>query len=202
MASRKPPVITAPDEVEFEPRSASLLDPDRPGLDLDEADEAPVRSDQERFAPIRATGETVTIASKAPHGIVLQLYEMQEIFEPVMGGGARAVQKAFPIAGQTVTLAPATNPINEAPRVQTYGGFGLTFGVPKVLWDAWAAANSDSALLQNGILFALAGNEERAKREALNRRDVASGFEAIDPSLPINVGGRKIVQVPKEERAA
>jgi hypothetical protein len=59
------------------------------------------------------------------------------------------------------------------------GGYGMT-EVDKDFFDAWCAANADSALLSGNLVFA----QERfnsAAAQAKEQENIKTGFEPIDP---------------------
>lgn len=78
--------------------------------------------------------------------------------------------------GKSVTLAGAG-----ASRI--IGGYGLTEGVDKEFFDAWCAANADSALLSGELVFAQ-DKAGAAAAQAKEQEDVKSGFEALDMAKP------------------
>lgn len=146
-----------------------------------------VKPDQEDLAaPIETNGETVTVACKLPHGLVLQLCEMEEASEPIMGGGSRVVQRARRV-GPTVTLNGFANPVAGKMRSLTYGGYGMTYGVPKDLFEEWLSQNADNDAVRAGLIFAYEVRED-AHEAADERRTLRSGLEAIDPKARHQMG--------------
>jgi hypothetical protein len=125
-------------------------------------------------------GATVTVACKLPAGLVLQLYAMKETKEPLMGGGYHAVRRAEPVPGATVTVHGNAHPQNAAPAATLVGGYALTPDVPKAFWDQWLAANKDSMMVRNHLIFAQP-SEREARAEARDKSDVASNLERLDP---------------------
>jgi hypothetical protein len=131
-------------------------------------------------APETKSGDTVTVACKMPHGIELRAYRMVEAAEP-SPGGSRLVQKAEQIPG-SFTVMGNSYPEGGAPRASRMeGGYALTPGVPKKLWEQWLADNKDSPMVRNGLIFAH-GSERNALAEAREKEKVKSGFERLDPA--------------------
>lgn len=152
-------------------------------------------SEQQNGAPQVATksrsSETVTIACKLPHGIVLRAFHMAKVAEPVMGGGTRDTVKAQQIPGEFVVLGAAF-PQNGAPRGRMEFGYALTPNCPKELWERWLKDNKDSPMVQNGLIFAH-DSDRSAASEAREKEDVRSGFERLDPNkLPKGMEKAKI----------
>lgn len=139
--------------------------------------------------PIVTTGETLTVGCKLPHGIMLQLFQFEEVTEPVMGGGVRQSQIARPIAGyEPVKLNGFANYLNQPAQKLTYGGFGMTYGVPKDIFNQWMKDNKDSEIVKKGLVFAIEGEPSGAQLEGQNRKELKSGLEPLDPTKKIKVG--------------
>lgn len=138
------------------------------------------------------TGETVTVALKHPSGLVLRVYEMQDDYEDVMGGGQRKTKKAFPI-GEPVRLNGTGVGKGFIPTWRVVGGYALTPGVPKDMWELWCEQNADAPLLKNGLICAFK-SIEGADAMAREREGTRSGLEPItpdtDPRIPRNRGAR------------
>lgn len=74
-------------------------------------------------------------------------------------------------AGKSMVLTgPGNLPIQE--RI---GGYAITLNVPNDLWDAWAKAHADSALIENKLVFA-EEQVEVLKARAWSRARVPDGF--------------------------
>lgn len=136
--------------------------------------------------PLQGSGETVTVACKLPHGLELRVFDMIEVYEPVMGGGSRMVQKAqaMPVV---VKINGFAYELDKGPRLQTFGQFALTFGVDKGFFDSWLEQNADSDLVKNGLIFS-ASAPDTAKEMAVDRRLERSGLEAVDPTKKVRAG--------------
>lgn len=98
--------------------------------------------------------EVVIVGCKLPHGLILELKRPNGDVE-------------------RVTIAGMNNK-------RIVGGYGLTPNVPKEFWDTWLKKNHRHAAISNGTLF-IHTDGKSAESMAKERRDVTSGFEAIDP---------------------
>jgi hypothetical protein len=124
--------------------------------------------------------EFVTVGCKLPHGVVLRAFRMADTQEPIQGGGAKTVLKAEQLPGEFV-VAGNSFPQGVGPKVPMEGGFALTPNCPKELWDRWFAANKDSPMVKNGLIFAH-GSEKNTVAEAREKEAVRSGLERLDPT--------------------
>ena len=146
-----------------------------------------IEPDQElSFRPISTTGETVAVACKHPHGLVLQLCQFTTVSEQVMGGGVRETKLAQRV-GMQVRLNGAANRVGEAPKNLTFGGYAITYGVPKDFFDEWLKQNADNEMVIKGLIFALP-NATDAKRRGKEQREISGGLEPIDPTKRWKVG--------------
>jgi hypothetical protein len=136
--------------------------------------------------PVSGT-DTVTIACKLPAGVVLRLFQWIEGTEPVQGGGTRPVKIADEIDRFVLKGCAVQNP-NFMPTPGA-GGYALTHGCQRAFWDAWVAANGDSPLLRNNLVFA-ASSDARATDQAKEQREVKSGLEPIDVSSEATIRAR------------
>lgn len=125
------------------------------------------------------TGETVTVACKLPHGLVLRVFDFVTRHEPVMGGGTREVKIAFARA-ETVTVKGNAVAYGRVPNWVIEEGCGLTPGVNKEFWEKWVEQNADHAAVRAGLIFAYE-RHEAAVSEARNRHALKSGLEPLDP---------------------
>jgi hypothetical protein len=137
------------------------------------------------------TGETVTVACKLPHGIVLRVFDWEEFDEPMRDGSLKRSRRAIPIEAMEFTVrgtwtasagqAYAKN--NAAVQDLLPGGYALTHGVPKQTWDLWYQQNRNEALVKNKIVFAYSSHQT-VTEEAQKLRAVKSGMEPLDPQKP------------------
>ena len=126
------------------------------------------------------SGETVTVACKLPHGLVLRVFDMVPTPEPLLGGGVRESLIAQEL-GERYTVQGNSHAQNMAPNAPITGGYALTFGIPKAFWDRWLRENKDSDVVKNHLIFA---NEksEHVQDEAEDKKDIKSGLERLNPN--------------------
>lgn len=135
------------------------------------------------------SGDTVTVACKMPGGIILQLYEMVPVMEPVMGGGSRETTRArlnheageYYLNGAAVNLAEIGE--GNLPDYRIVQGYALTTGIPKDFWERWLHDNRDAAIVKNKIVMAY-GSESGAVDMAREHAGVKTGMEPLDPENP------------------
>jgi len=139
----------------------------------------------------KASGETVTVACKLPHGLVLRVFRGIEIDVPVMGGGTRKEKTVEPLE-QVYTAYGWSHPQNAAPHCTILAGYALTGGIPKEHWDLWLSQNKNSAMVKNGLIFAHASTAS-AKDQAKDGRTIRSGLERLDPNNLPKIGKQKVV---------
>jgi hypothetical protein len=96
----------------------------------------------------------VSVGCKLPNGLILDL--------KTNSGDA-----------QRVTLKGAN-----AARI--IGGYGITENVPAAFMDQWLKKNQRHPAVVNGSIF-LHNDTESAEAIAKERRDIATGLDAIDP---------------------
>jgi hypothetical protein len=125
--------------------------------------------------------ETVTVALKHPHGLILRLFEMVPDVELVMGGGTREIKKARPVPGQ-VRINGYAERNTKIAMPATSGRFALTHNVPKSFWDRWLAQNKGHDFVEKGLIFA--GSPGNVSAQIKDHEKVRSGFEPIDPEKP------------------
>lgn len=127
------------------------------------------------------TRNTVNVACKLPHGLVLQLFALgkTEDEKPIM--------------------RPASDPVTlkGANSSSIIGGFGLT-EVPADFWDAWMAQNKTHPAIRGGMIFAHERREFVADK-ALDHKGARTGLERIDPN---NTGIPGIKAVPDADLKA
>jgi hypothetical protein len=152
--------------------------------------------------PVR-TGETVTVACKLPAGLILRCFEWEKFKESTRDGlqdSKRAREKPemrFVVRGTWVGSAgQAFARNNPAVAELLPGGFALTPGCPKEIWDLWFEQNKESALVKNRVIFA---HPEHASvvKSAQDHRAVTSGLEPVHPDNP----GERLGGVDRRLRA-
>lgn len=104
-------------------------------------------------APPETGTATVTVALKHPTGIILDVFREETAHEPVMGGGTRPV-KVFRSTGKQYPLNGNRVPFGTTPNYMILGGWALTPGIPKDVWETWLSQHHDHALVENGLIDA------------------------------------------------
>lgn len=94
---------------------------------------------------------TVIIGCKTPNGIIMQ------------------------VASQDASVH-----IKGWNKSEIIGGHGITYNVPKALWEAWRIEFKDHPLLVNGLIFAHEAEKE-VKAEAKEKKGTKSKMEQLDP---------------------
>ena len=97
-----------------------------------------------------------------------------------MGGGMREVKVAEELP-ESFTVLGVAHPQNAGPRGLMVGGFVLTSGVPKDLWDLWLNQNKDSDIVKNGLIFAHVKDID-TQANAKDHGAIRSGVERLDPN--------------------
>jgi len=144
-----------------------------------------------KFSRPVATGDTVTVACKLPNGIILRVFDWQKYNEPMRDGTIKESKRAIPIAGRQFTIrgpwvataGQAYNANNGAVGELLPGGFAITEGCPKEVWDGWYEQNKHSNLVQNGIVFAFR-DRQSVIDEVKKRSGTMSGLEPLDRANP------------------
>ncbi len=130
-------------------------------------------------SPRPGSGATVTVASKLPHGLVLQLQEDMKLTQMFNGEPRDVIVKAR--VGECVVLKGFAYPVGAPPPVQLAGGYALTPNVPAEFWAKWLAQNAEHPAVKGGFVFAHE-KADAAAGQARERKDVLSGFEPANPS--------------------
>lgn len=123
------------------------------------------------------TGETVTVALKHPTGIILEVFEQTK--QPVPDGVGRlrdetiwrSTGKQYPLNGNRL-------PFGKLPTFPIVGGYALTKGIPKEIWETWAEQHKDSDLVKNELIGARPTMQEAADW-ARERGSTKSGMEPL-----------------------
>lgn len=132
---------------------------------------------------------TVTIACKLPNGLILKVYDMVEMDEPVMGGPPRRKKEARQI-GEPVTIKGNSVPMNVQLETPFQNSYALTHNVDAEFWERWYEQNKTSAIVRNGLIYA---SDKALNVQAFTKehKDVRSGFERMaqagDPRSPARV---------------
>jgi hypothetical protein len=126
------------------------------------------------------SSSTVSIASKLPFPLRLQLQKSLSRVEDAFGGGVREVETRIKY-GQTIVIDGWARKVGEDTDKHIAGGFALTHGVDADFWNEWKKQNAGFAPLENGLIFA-AGKESVIADKAKEMRSLKSGFEPADPA--------------------
>lgn len=145
----------------------------------------PIKPRQISRAPSSA-GAKVTVACKLPNGLMLQADRMIPSRELVMGGGSREVMVAEKV-GLPIQVHGTATSFGEMPKCRVVGGYALTPGVDKELWDQWLKSNENSAMVKNHLIFAYESMDD-VEGQAKEQAEVRSGLEPFakdkDPRAP------------------
>ncbi len=150
----------------------------------------PEQPDRHQHEPVTGT-DTVTVACKLPHGLVLKLYEPAKQFVPVPGGGIREEEVMKPVEGAEITVAGNAFRQDTSPRFEGMNNFALTRGVPKDFWDTWVRQNRRAKYVTGGFIFAY--EDRKIEGATKERMRLQTGLERVDPNnIPARMGGSKV----------
>lgn len=155
--------------------------------------DAPQRREPAKPAPRRATGtDTVTILCNLPTGLIMQLYDVEEV-EAVLPNG-RVIKEnvatlnlqhgqwALNGVAEFSTLAIAGRDVpdyrvlkGDAPGT----GYALTSGIPRDFAERWFKDNERSPIVL-GKHVKMMGTESGAVGWAREMRERKSGFQGLD----------------------
>ena len=121
----------------------------------------------------------VTVASKLPHALVLELEDETKENEPLLGGGSRPV-KRWRKNGNAVTINGMALPFNAPYSPTVQNGVGLTFGVDADFFNEWLKQKKDYPPVVAGMIYAETSTE-KAIGHAQEIAGLKSGFEPVDP---------------------
>lgn len=129
---------------------------------------------------------TVTVACKLPHGLVIRDFKPTQTFENVMGGGQREVVVYRPVGPQIRLKGPVV-PRQFIRAVEVIGGYAITEGIDGKVFANWLDANKDAPYIVNKLVY---GHEDgaRVRAWAKEHASVRSGFEPLDVSLRSEAG--------------
>ena len=136
----------------------------------------------------RTSADTVTVACRLPSGLVCAVVDMADYVSQIEK--ARAGQPVlikhkgkFRIRGYNEARAlDSAGTINMESR-NCVGGFGLTHGIPKALWDEWFEQSQDYPPVRNGLIKAFE-QPESAISYAKEHAELKTGFDPLDPKDP------------------
>lgn len=123
---------------------------------------------------------TVTIASKLPFALLIEVEEPRKVMEPTPLG-AIEVTRYFRV-GEPITIKGCARKVGEDSDVQFSGGYALTSGVDAEMWTNWLASHQDFPAVKQGLIFATATpNDTVREAKARTNAKVVSGLEPLDP---------------------
>ncbi|MBV9997137.1 MAG: hypothetical protein JO127_18180, partial [Caulobacteraceae bacterium] len=115
-----------------------------------------------------SAGAKVTVASKLPMPYRMRVFKMTSFHEPVMGGGTRESRIAQ--FDREVFINGVSKRIEDQYGCEVVGGYALTYGVDKDLFDRWLAANKDEPIVTKNLIYAHESAERVAVRRLLRAR--------------------------------
>lgn len=122
---------------------------------------------------------TVTVACSIPAGVFIRAFKMEKTVELVMGGGTRDVEVARNV-GEPIRILGPGRLDRPGDRRPIASGYALTHNVDADVFETWIAANRDSKMVQNRLIFAHAkAGEVEAKARAHETQ--RTGLEPLDP---------------------
>ena len=132
---------------------------------------------------VHTGGATVTVASKLPMPLVLQLHSPVEQMQVHAGGVHKFIQFEVRRGAPTYTVVGNSIPHNSAPKQMIANGFGITPGIPKAFWEEWLEQHKDLQYVKEGMIFA---HEELISVHSMarEREKIVTGLERIDRYNP------------------
>lgn len=137
--------------------------------------------------------DVVSVACKLPNGFILREFAPSKESEQVMGGGAREVT-VHRQTGRQVEIKGVAYRLGTQPPILV-NGYRITRDVPRDLWNNWHAANKDSDLVRNHIVFADAKHDD-VKAWSREHEMAETGLEGIDPDAP----GKRVRGVERADK--
>lgn len=144
------------------------------------------------------SGDKVTVASKLPMALILQLYRMEERQKTDRGTTwieKEAVHDGPPfaiIAGTAYPNGPAPDGMELPEKPAMVAGYALTPNVSREKWERWLEANKSTMMVVNRLVFAYP-TIDAVRSECRANRDVQSGLQPYNPQgdvrLPKKVAG-------------
>jgi hypothetical protein len=140
--------------------------------------------------PVSGT-ETVVIYNKHGPGLILRAGQFYERQEGSVGGNVRTV-KEWRQTSESFTVAGPARAFGQDARAPVVGGYAMTPGCPKDLWEKWLEDNRESLLVKNNIIFASSQIDYAGK--ALELKDVKTGMEPLSQGKDLRVPGSDRVE--------
>jgi len=131
-------------------------------------------------------GGTVTVACKVPNGLDLRIFHKVADKESGPGGQVASFEIMRPNPAKPIIHINGCGvEANAAPTCRIIGkprhGYALTENVDADLWEEWFSQNHDSAIVKNGLIWALDTPEDAAAWAKERKADIRSGLEPITP---------------------
>lgn len=123
--------------------------------------------------------ETVSIACKLPHGLILQLQRKKTIAEPTPTAPDRTVEISERF-GPTYTIKGFANGAKD-PDVMVIGHFAINNGIPADFAAKWFEQNDEHPAVVGGFIY-LHKSASGATGYAREHAKMLSGFEPADPA--------------------
>lgn len=135
--------------------------------------------------------ETLVVACKLPHGLILRLYETKEVHEAQRDGTTKLIKRSEPLPGEVQLDGYLKKYKIDLPPAAQGSKYEITTGVSKEFFEEWLRQNKDhQALTSNLILWARNTGELKAKMRAFE--GTRSGLEPIDRNtLPKGIANFK-----------
>lgn len=127
--------------------------------------------------------ETVTVACKLPHGIVMRVQRIEKTIEQSpMGPRETTIYRPDQTQGQYIIRGyiPKYDP-DSPPPISMGSRFAYTDGIPKEIWDRWLEQNADADMVKNGLIFAFSTRTEAKAEGARREPHTTSGLEPMNP---------------------
>lgn len=126
-----------------------------------------------------ATANTVTVACKLPHGLVLSVVNES------------GVQETHTLKGSRLPYTPDGIVIN---RNEVSSGYGLTPNVPADFFAKWLEQNRDMRAVKEALIFTAAKGDLNSARDQAKdlEKHTTTGLEPIDPTVKAKIDGQEV----------
>jgi hypothetical protein len=148
----------------------------------------------EQNSPSVSKAAALVVICKHPPGILMRVFEKEEIDVNVLGGGTRKEPRSFAV-GESVRINGPAVPFGQAPRCRIVNGYAITTNVPAEAARKWMDQNKTSAMVRNGLIDVFP-DVQTAEAEAKKRGRILSGLEQLDVGS-IQKNGRTVPRDPR-----
>ena len=124
--------------------------------------------------------ETVSIACKLPHGLIMQLQRQNEVRDPTMASPDRTV-KVWQKVGDQITIRGFAKRVDQPSDTLVIGGFAITSNVDAAFAKEWFAQNKEHPSVKGGFIY-IHGEQKNVEGYAKAHADLESGLEATNPA--------------------